>query len=257
MNGTRDDPAHGGDANSEPRSLQKISQYPIALNEHLGKENQLTQNNKTFPLSLTEILAIASLAVTGFAISREFGVELLPATIATVAAIFIACSVFSIHRIWVKDGIRFEIRNVGKKGNLDVSPAFIEKAEASVLATHFTAILPSAKYTNRMLEKLEDKVTVSRLVDSETAKDEDVKAWLSDFHPHDRYSEVEVEGSFPFDFTIFDDKVVILFLPTNVDGKDFNRAIIFRNPEVAGTFRTIFERLRKNGKVRSKTKMGG
>jgi hypothetical protein len=104
-----------------------------------------------------------------------------------------------------------------------------------------------------MLEKLDQGVHVTRIVGPNAGRDPKTASWLEKFRTHERYSEYLLSDAIlPIDFSIFDDRVVILYLPANSEGNEYNQALVFRNPKLASLFRGIFARLTR-GARRSST----
>lgn len=200
---------------------------------------------KWFPLSASELFGITGCASLVFTIFKESGYNgRLAAGIAVIT--FVAISIlWGIARLWQYEGNRFQLAMERKGGEALTQ---ILNATELILVTHFGTLVPSDLYISHMLEKLSQGVPVIRIVGDNAHNDEKTKSWLGKFRGRERYSEYLVSSLFlPFDFAIYDGHIVILYLPTNAEGTEFNQAMIFRNPKIALIFRGIFEHLKKKG----------
>ena len=206
------------------------------------------------PLNLSELLGIVGAASLIFTFAKEFGTQVSTATAISVIAALVVAFTVAISRLWQREGDRFRLI-LTSDGNENIR--FIQAARESVLVTHFTAMLPSRTYTALMRDKLDEGVHIIRIVDTETASNSDTIRWLEQFRDHERYSEYMLPQTIlPFDFTVYDDEVVVLYFPSSSEGKDYNQAMEFRNPKLAMIFTEVFERIKRHSEQTSETKMG-
>jgi hypothetical protein len=200
---------------------------------------------KWFPLSASELFGITGCASLVFTIFKESGsTGRIAAGIAVVT--FVAISIlWGIARLWQYEGNRFQLSMEKKEGEALTQ---IINATELILVTHFGTLVPSELYISHMLEKLNQGIPVIRIIGDNAQSDEKTKIWLGKFRGRERYSEYLIPSLFlPFDFAIYDGHIVILYLPTNAEGTEFNQALMFRNPKIALIFRGIFEHLKKKG----------
>jgi hypothetical protein len=204
---------------------------------------------KWFPLSASELFGITGCASLVFTIFKELGSSGRWAAVIAIL-IFVAISIlWGIARLWQYEGNRFQL-TMEKRGTEALTQ--ITNSTELILVTHLGTLVPSEIYIAHMLEKLNQGIPVIRIVGDNAYNDEKTKIWLEKFRNHERYSEYFVSSLFlPFDFAIYDGHIVILYLPTNAEGTEFNQALIFRNPKIALIFRGIFEHLIKKGKPTS------
>ncbi len=200
---------------------------------------------KWFPLSASELIGITGCASLVFTIFKESGFSgRLAAFIAVLTFVTISI-LWGIARLWQYEGNRFQL-TLEKKG-AEALAQIINSTEL-ILVTHLGTLVPSEIYIAHMLEKLNQGIPVIRIIGDNAYKDGKTEKWLEKFRGHERYSEYFVSNLFlPFDFAIYDGHIVILYLPTNAEGTEFNQALIFRNPKIALIFRGIFEQITKKG----------
>jgi hypothetical protein len=202
---------------------------------------------KHFPLGLSEILSLVGIASLTFTIINALTGK---ATIAIAVALSLLLSViifWSISRIYTSQETRYKLKYVQFGKEVREANKCIKKSEETIWVTHFTASYPSELYTSLMIEKMDQGVSVVRVVGEEIQKDSRTIDWLKKFRPNERYSEyISRREKMPFDFTIFDEQKVIIYFPLHPQSREFNKALILNNAKVASIFRGLFDRLTGN-----------
>ena len=200
--------------------------------------------SKHFPLKWSELLSVAGAASLVFTFVKESTGNPTLAVYSGIGIFLVSVILWSISRIWTRSESRFKlvITKTGEEAR-DANVA-IGKAQELVQVTYFMTSLPTRVYTAGLLEKMEQGISLVRIVAESTANTLEVREWLQEFRSHGRYTEYVLKNiDLPFDFVICDNHKVILYLPTHAQSKSYKQALVFDNPHVASGFKAIFEKL--------------
>ncbi len=198
--------------------------------------------NNRFPLSLSDTLGVLGIAGIAYTVVKDISNSVAAAVGAAVVVTFFGVLGWAIYRASPRRHERYKLVVSHDSGH---AIELLHATEESILVTHFTCDLPSKEYSAAMLSRLDHGVPVTRIVSSEVAGDDSVKTWLDEFRKYPRYKECVLSGeSPPFEFTVMDERWVILYLPIKNDPRLLNTALIFENEKLAGSFYTMFEGLR-------------
>lgn len=119
----------------------------------------------------------------------------------------------------------------------------IEASERSIMLTSFSLDEPTEEYISLMLRKLEDGVTVTRVIDARLSS-ASKPDWLKQFEGRKHYVERTVKNSvLPFDVYIFDDVVTKIYFPDSHDHEHFKRGVKFDNSSITSMFKTALYKL--------------
>ena len=196
-----------------------------------------------FPLSLSDVFGVLGIASIAYSVVKDVSGSVAPALGAAVVVAFFGIVGWAIYRAAPR---RHERYKLAISHDSEHAISLIQSAEESILVTHFTSDLPSRAYTAAMLARLEHGVPITRIVSAKVMRDPNVQPWLAEFKKHPRYREsVFAAQHIPFEFTVIDEKLVLLYLPIKNDPKLLNTVLIFENEKLAGSVCTMFEGMRQ------------
>lgn len=205
---------------------------------------------KRFPLTVTDVLALLGFAGLCFTIVYE-GTQQYPKAITVAAFVGLVSAILWIQiRKWEtnENSYRWIFRTEGIPTREIV--ALLSAAKETIRLTHYTPEVPTDTYTSAMIQRIQAGVSVVRVVDSKTLESAEIRKWTDRFKEHRRYTQIVVPWTpQPLDFTIIDDEIVLLYLPTA--GQEYNHVMMFRSQKVARIFRNIFHTIESRGTVDS------
>ena len=197
---------------------------------------------KKLPLGGKEVLSVAGAASLIYTAIKSVTDKPSLAVIVALSMFVMILLCWSIYRIFNDDENRFKLVSMRKGDEAKGANKRIKQTQSAIRVTHFTEARPNERYISLMLKKLDSGVRIYRLVAEDSANGN--IEWLKPFRQKKCYKEYKIRGKpIPVDFCVFDDQVVILYLPDDTHGGEFNKAIIFNNHKVALIFRDLFERL--------------
>jgi hypothetical protein len=206
--------------------------------------------DKRPPLNVSDVLALLGFAGLCFTLVYE-GTHQYPIAIAVAVFVAVVSAILWIQiRKWEmnENTYRWIFRTEGIPTREIV--ALLSAATETIRLTHYTPEVPTDTYTSAMIQRIQAGVSVVRIVDSKTLDNADIKKWTNRFKEHRRYTQIVVPWApQPLDFTIIDDRIVLLYLPTA--GQEYNHVMMFRSHKVARIFRNIFHTVESRGTVDS------
>ena len=199
-------------------------------------------NNK-FPLSKEEIMFLAGLYSICFSVLKEFGISLSLSIGVAIILFFLSAVIWSLAKLWQTTDKRYKLFTNADGQELRKDIIEVKK---SILVTHFSKSTPSDDYIALMLGRLNQGITITRLIPSSINKEDVDFKWLKKFEGLKYYIEKQVDGIFlPFDVIIYDDEKVEILFPISADSDHYSQGIEFNNSQVATMFRIALERIHR------------
>ena len=194
-----------------------------------------------FPLAFGDLIVLLGIASIAYTITKELTDNPNLAVLIAANVLILSAILWAVSRIWQDTRNRFSVMDIerGKEG-AEVSKC-CRKANKTIRVTHFGKQIPTEAHTNLLLKKLDEGIRVSRIVSKNTLKDQKVLKWLNRFKGHKNYRQYNVPfRNLPINFSIYDSKIVVLYLPSSLKGVEFNNIIRFNNRVVASFFRIMY-----------------
>jgi hypothetical protein len=168
-----------------------------------------------------------------------------PAVLTTIAVFVATAIVWAIAKLWSATEYRFQFIS---SRNGEESSHDILDARDSIFVTHFSRNVPTEKYIQLLLRKIDEEVNVTRVVPAEIDREHADYEWLKQFQGKKYYSEMAIDSrNWPFDVMIFDESKVKVLFPSNLNVDHFKRGILFNNPQVASMFIVALQRAERKG----------
>jgi hypothetical protein len=116
----------------------------------------------------------------------------------------------------------------------------VRYAKECIICTHFTKEPPSHAYAAILKEKLNDGVTVRRLIKFYDDPKGSEYSWLAEFESNDGYEQIAMNVGLPFNVVIIDRTIVWIFFPLR-NAPYFRNAIWFKDKDIADLFNVMLE----------------
>jgi len=196
-------------------------------------------DSKNFPLNTKDIFIIFGFSSIFFTFSREADLSYLLSISVSMLVFAIISVCWSYYAVLVSKRDRFKIkRDINFIHFIDD----IKEANENIYATHFSQIVPNSEYSKVLVQKLKEKVPITRIIPLDIKNDE----WLKGCRDHDNYKEIKIKQNLHFDILIIDNFKVRLFFPSTKDTTNYSKVVYFDNKDIAIIFSTYFDRLRED-----------